>query len=173
MGDQSGQALTSRERWKICWQHLLMCRELPLVPHTVNGCNSCSDCSVPLMSCNMKDLDFKNLAQKNDRSCLRAYVPDKHMLWAGIQSLLPAELMKTLENLPEKPPFHMSSSHCIRTSFVSEEWLIVQSNLDTSTFPTTKIKHQYFCPSWDPLTWKSVGERIEVEVKITLMNCSL
>lgn len=138
MGDQPRPALTSRERWEISWRYLLMCTGSPTVPtqwmaviHAANA--QCLSCLVT-----WKHLEFKILLGKMIAHVL------VHMSLINIcfEQIFNPSYLPTwwkLWRIYRTASFHVSSSHRIRIPFVLGEWLIAQSNLDTSSFPTTKL----------------------------------
>lgn len=138
MRDQPKPAFTSRERWETrCW-YLLMCTGSPTVPTPWTAVMQAADAQCLSCLVTWKHLEFKILLGKMIAHVL------VHMSLINIcfEQIFNPSYLPTwwkLWRIYRTASFHVSSSHRIRIPFVSEEWLIVQSNLDTNSFPTTKL----------------------------------
>lgn len=141
-GDQPRLALMSRQKWKIWYA-----QNYPLVPTQYRTVIHALNAQCFFMSYNMKVLGVSDLAWKSDSSRLSTCFPDKHMLWADIQSLLPAELMKTIKNLLESLLFMCHHHMALGSHLCQRNELLFNQTLTQTVFPSTKIKHLYFCLS--------------------------
>lgn len=91
------------------------------------------------MSCNMAVLGVSDLAWKSDSLCLSTGISEKHMLWADIQSLLPAELMKTIKNLLESLLFMCHHHMALGSHLCQRNELLFNQTLTQTVFQAPKL----------------------------------